>query len=88
LPAVACEVGLMPHQPQEISKSILEKFRNYGPFSYAAVSCTFYRLRCLRYFIDDRVRACVRACTEAEVGEWCEAICAVVLGNRNQRATK
>jgi len=26
LPAVACEVGIIPHQPQEISKSILENF--------------------------------------------------------------
>jgi len=67
LPAVAWEVGIMPHQPQEILKSILEKF------AIMALSATLQsRALFIDYTVWDILLAttCVLACVRAQRRKW------------------
>ena len=68
-PAVACGIGIMPHQATRYIKKHFGKFRNFGPFSYVAAPCTLYILHCLRYFIEHSACVCMCTCTRALV-EW------------------
>jgi hypothetical protein len=56
----------MPHQSQEISKSILENFAIMA-LSTTLQSRTLFIVRCLRYFIDHSV--CV-ACVRVQGRRW------------------